>query len=432
MNSPPGFVPPRPRRHVHHQVAPIVVPPRMHPRQMLRTNQRGPNAVPVPTPHYSHPGQQPFLDPNMRHPFRSPMMPFMPYPVPMGMFVPPHGFGRAMPMMPMPLHPQTQQVHHVHHHHYHYAAHHFDTSPSTSERAFPSREAWQRHGRPDPSPQVFDPDGYPLGNTNDGGPDVVDVEDASRSGMVMVVRDGERHQSARYFAARAAEQECKGETRRGLGDAAGEQRMSSPVSNAHGMQSMSRMQDEETDENTKDDDSTPEITPTLSNQDRTSHSAATAGSGDADGPDGHHVDEVVRGGGSACAQAAQDVTPRRAQSLWERQMSPPVESPLQDKQRARSLHSRAIPTIPAKTTGEVIHPLGPGTPRLNTASSAATTSQSPSAQIPPDAMNTAVDRLLDTTGLSARQFMQMLDDRAFVLDVERYKEVRGGPDGKGR
>lgn len=42
-------------------------------------------------------------------------------------------------------------------------------------------------------------------------------------------------------------------------------------------------------------------------------------------------------------------------------------------------------------------------------------------------MNTAVDRLLQTTGLSARQFMQMLDDQAFVVDVERYKQ-RGGRD----
>lgn len=389
----------------------------------------------------------------MRHPFRSPMMPFMPYPVPMGMFVPPHGFGRAMPTMPMPLHPQTQQVHHVHHHHYHHAAHHTDMSPSTSERAFPSREAWQRHGRPDPSPQVFDPDGCPLGNTNDGGPDVVDVEDASRSGMVMVVRDGERHQSARYFAERAAEQEYDEETRRGMDDVGGEQRLNSAIDTTMETQSTSRIQEQETEEVTKEDDSTPETMSIHSSHKFTSHSASGAGSKDTGQPHRPHADEVIPGGLSERPQASQHATPRKSRSLRERQLSPPVEDRVQDQQRARSLQSvtsdavphsdpdctirlcyssRAIPTIPAKATGEVIHPPGPGTPLSNTASSAATTSQSPSAHIPPDAMSTAVDRLLDTTGLSARQFMQMLNDRAFVLDVERYKEVRGGPDGKGR
>lgn len=88
--------------------------------------------------------------------------------------------------------------------------------------------------------------------------------------------------------------------------------------------------------------------------------------------------------------------------------------------------------IRGKTTGDVVLLSSPDTALSDTDSMATITPQSPPVHIPPDTMNTAVDRLLETTGLSARQFMQMLDDRTFVLDVEKYKEARGGPDANGR
>lgn len=78
------------------------------------------------------------------------------------------------------------------------------------------------------------------------------------------------------------------------------------------------------------------------------------------------------------------------------------------------------------STDEMPLPLDPETPLANTARSLAPSLPSASPLIPPDAMNTAVDRLLETTGLSAREFMQMLEDRAFVGDAERHK-VRGDP-----
>jgi hypothetical protein len=47
--------------------------------------------------------------------------------------------------------------------------------------------------------------------------------------------------------------------------------------------------------------------------------------------------------------------------------------------------------------------------------------------ITPTAIDTAVDRLLETTGMSARQFMRMLEDRAFVRGVERYRDAQVKP-----
>lgn len=337
MNSPPGVVPLRPPMHAHHQVAPIVIPPRMHPRQMLRTNQRGLHPVPVHTPQHSYRRHQPFVDPNMRHPFRPPMMPFMPYPVPIGMFVQPQGFGRAMPLPPMPVHPQTQQVHHVHHHHYH-APHHFDSSPSNSERAFPSREAWQRHARPDPSPQVYDPDGYPIGAANDGGPEVVDAEEGGpRPGTEMILHGAERHHSARYFAARAAEREYEEETRRGVGIVSAEQRTNSPVNILLGTESTSRIPEEEIDEVTPHDVRTREITPVDSSHDSTVHPVSKAGCEDAGRPKELRADQLMPGGSSEHPLALQHTSPRKSRSLREKQMPPPVDVPLHGQPRARSL-----------------------------------------------------------------------------------------------
>jgi len=100
-------------------------------------------------------------------------------------------------------------VHHVHHHHYHHRLSPNSTPEginhpyNASGRAFPSRQAWERHTSTTSAqstgnrPQVFDPDGYPMSHDGgDEGPVVVDVDEPERGsagGMEMVLhrRSGE-------------------------------------------------------------------------------------------------------------------------------------------------------------------------------------------------------------------------------------------------
>ena len=50
--------------------------------------------------------------------------------------------------------------------------------------------------------------------------------------------------------------------------------------------------------------------------------------------------------------------------------------------------------------------------------------QSSPSTIEPTALDTAVDRLLEATGLSARRFLRMLEDRSFVRNVESYRDAQ--------
>lgn len=272
----------------------------------------------------------------MRPPFRPPMMPFMPYPIPVGMY-PPQVNGRAMHMPPLPVHPHTQQVHHVHHHHYHHpSAHLFDSNPTTFERAFPSREAWQRHTQSD-TPQVFDPDGHPLSGGDDGGPNIVDVEAAGwQPGMEVVLRNAERHESARYFAARAAEREYREEIEAGVAGIDGEQRVKTPVEKGSGIESIRRRVNGQPEEVLEDDRTRTQVELASKIYDPTARSASEAGIGDTGRPNVCQANKAELAGTRACP-SSQNVTPRKTRSLAERQLSPQLSLKGGGQERAMSM-----------------------------------------------------------------------------------------------
>lgn len=338
MNSPPGFTPPVPSRHVHHPIASIVVPPRMHPRQMLRTNQPGLHPVPPSAHPHSYRRTRPCTDPNIRPSFRPPMMPFMPYPIPMGMYVPPQAFGCAMPVSATPLHRHTQQVHHVHHHHYYHSDEDFDTNPYTSERAFPSREARQRHGQFDAAPQVFDPDGDPIAAGHDDGPEVVDIEQAGwPPGTEIVLRNTRRHQSALYLAARAAEQEYGEERQAGVEEDDGEQRANIPVRHGSHKRSITTIEDERTDTTEEGEITTAQVdlaknssTPPAQYVSNTELKATSS-------LDELQANAVIPTATEARPEASHATSPRMTRSFVERQFSPRPSLSEGGQERAMSM-----------------------------------------------------------------------------------------------
>lgn len=191
MNSPPPLSAQRPRPRP---------PPRIHPAHTHRSNL---HHVPPTSAFPRHPNAQPvFLNPYLAPGFIP--LPIMPHAIPLAGRAASTTFGFSRPpVSTFPYPAGYAPVHHVHHHHYHHRLSPNSTPEginhpyNASGRAFPSRQAWERHTSTTSAqstgnrPQVFDPDGYPMSHDGgDEGPVVVDVDEPERGsagGMEMVL-----------------------------------------------------------------------------------------------------------------------------------------------------------------------------------------------------------------------------------------------------
>ncbi|KAJ9120929.1 hypothetical protein QFC22_002864 [Naganishia vaughanmartiniae] len=182
-----------------HHVVPISVPPRIHPAQTHRSSHQHGHYPTSAFPTGYHTGQPIFLNPYLTPGFLP--LPILPRAIPISGRMA-SSFGFVRPTASAFPYPGYAPVQHVHHHHYHHrpppssdpafvSQEGVNPSFNASGRAFPSRQAWERHSGQATGnrPQVFDPDGYPIPHDEgDEGPVVVDADEGeSAAGMEMVL-----------------------------------------------------------------------------------------------------------------------------------------------------------------------------------------------------------------------------------------------------
>jgi hypothetical protein len=155
-------------------------------------------------------------------------------------------------------------------------------------------------------------------------------------GMEVVLRNAERHESARYFAARAAEREYREEIQAGVAGIDGEQRDGIPVEKGSGVESVQRIAGGQPDEVREDERTTTEVELASNNHELTTRSASEAGLDDTGRPNFCQANKAELAGTSACP-SSQNVTPRKTRSLAERQLSPQLSLQGGGQERAMSM-----------------------------------------------------------------------------------------------
>ncbi|KAJ9093411.1 hypothetical protein QFC21_006441 [Naganishia friedmannii] len=402
----------------------------------------------------------------------------MPHAIPIaGRVASSSSFGFVRPPGSAFPYPGYASVHHVHHHHYHHRL-----SPSSnpafpppegvnhpynaSGRAFSSRQAWERHTAAAQAtgnrPQVFDPDRYPIPHDGgDDGPVIVDAdEEGVAGGMEMVLHRPFGEPRMRYYTAEA-DIEGQGETHRSTAATTGDSHVPPLVT------SIRRLSEEPVRLAASDmyiDARSEDDSMRFDEQGNT----RSVGIERESLQHGEHGQDESRDVSDGEAAAVQETHGQTTKSMCEGRTAAESEHGIGDQRRTQSLHAhRSVSAFPAtanavdnpardrgdlaasvanenvvtppRTVGVASYPSDSeiGRSLLTSPIQTPTAPQSNSAAHLPPTSTEMIDHLLLTTGLNARQFMRMLEDQTFVLDVERYQrgvdvDVTGGVIGRVR